>query len=83
PGPIWRDAMAGALAGKPAPGFHTVPIRDPKAKKKNRAKPPSRTDDKPGGGGIDLPDLPDVIGGGGGDGGWNWPGGGNGRGHGG
>ncbi|WP_030615794.1 transglycosylase domain-containing protein [Streptomyces sclerotialus] len=83
PGPIWRDAMAGALAGKPAPGFHTVPIRDPKSKKKNRAKPPAHTDDKPGGGGIDLPDLPDLpdVIGGGDNGGWSWPGGGNGRGH--
>ncbi|MFD9910365.1 transglycosylase domain-containing protein [Streptomyces sp. NPDC059063] len=24
PGPIWRDAMSGALAGKPAPSFNTV-----------------------------------------------------------
>ncbi|WP_369212791.1 transglycosylase domain-containing protein [Streptomyces flavofungini] len=24
PGPIWRDAMTGALEGKPAPGFNTV-----------------------------------------------------------
>jgi len=29
PGPIWRDAMAGALSGLPAPGFNTVAIPDP------------------------------------------------------
>ncbi|MBM7168445.1 transglycosylase domain-containing protein [Streptomyces sp. G44] len=26
PGPIWRDAMSGALAGKPAPGFTSVQL---------------------------------------------------------
>ncbi|NJP99086.1 transglycosylase domain-containing protein [Streptomyces zingiberis] len=29
PGPIWRDAMSGALAGKEAPGFTEVQISDP------------------------------------------------------
>ncbi|MEV4439670.1 transglycosylase domain-containing protein [Streptomyces sp. NPDC049577] len=29
PGPIWRDAMTGALEGRPAPGFDTVAIADP------------------------------------------------------
>ncbi|MFD6024513.1 transglycosylase domain-containing protein [Streptomyces griseoluteus] len=28
PGPIWRDAMSGALAGKDAPDFNTVDIPD-------------------------------------------------------
>ncbi|MFC9957602.1 transglycosylase domain-containing protein [Streptomyces nigra] len=28
PGPIWRDAMSGALEGKPADQFHTVHIPD-------------------------------------------------------
>ncbi len=28
PGPIWKDAMAGALAGKPSPGFNLVNIPD-------------------------------------------------------
>lgn len=77
PGPIWRDAMSGALAGEPAPGFNTIHIPDGdkgKGKGKDRDKP--HEDDKPGGGGngggngggdpwpdISLP--PDVIGGGG------------------
>ncbi|WP_335936814.1 transglycosylase domain-containing protein [Streptomyces sp. PTD5-9] len=29
PGPIWRDAMTGALSGLPAPSFNTVDIPDP------------------------------------------------------
>ncbi|WP_330174436.1 penicillin-binding protein [Streptomyces sp. NBC_01498] len=29
PGPIWRDAMSGALDGKEAPAFNTVDIPDP------------------------------------------------------
>ncbi|OIJ96674.1 penicillin-binding protein [Streptomyces sp. MUSC 14] len=28
PGPIWRDMMTGALAGKPAPDFHLIDIPD-------------------------------------------------------
>ncbi|TGA95855.1 transglycosylase domain-containing protein [Streptomyces sp. MZ04] len=77
PGPIWRDAMSGALAGKPAPGFNTIHIPDGD-KGKDEDKP--HDDNKPGGGGgnggggdgggggepwpdISLP--PDVIGGGG------------------
>ncbi|MCX4665499.1 penicillin-binding protein [Streptomyces sp. NBC_01381] len=78
PGPIWRDAMSGALAGKPAPGFNTVHIPDGD-RDKDKDKP--HDDNKPGGGGgndgggngdggggdpwpdISLP--PDVIGGGG------------------
>ncbi|MFE0132794.1 transglycosylase domain-containing protein [Streptomyces sp. NPDC059037] len=79
PGPIWRDAMSGALAGKPAPDFNTVHIPDAD-RDKDKDKP--HDDNKPGGGGggndgggngdggggdpwpdISLP--PDVIGGGG------------------
>lgn len=76
PGPIWRDAMSGALAGEPAPGFNTIHIPDgDKGKGKDRDKP--HEDDKPGGGGNNgggngggdpWPDIslpPDVIGGGG------------------
>lgn len=80
PGPIWRDAMSGALAGEPAPGFNTIHIPDgDKDKDKDRDKP--HEDDKPGGGhdgggnngggdggGDPWPDIslpPDVIGGGG------------------
>ncbi|GAA0626433.1 transglycosylase domain-containing protein [Streptomyces crystallinus] len=33
PGPIWKDAMTGALAGLPAPGFTTVDIPDPQQPK--------------------------------------------------
>ncbi|MEU7852131.1 penicillin-binding transpeptidase domain-containing protein, partial [Micromonospora parva] len=29
PGPIWRDMMTGALAGKPAPEFNLIDIPDP------------------------------------------------------
>ncbi|MFC8129419.1 transglycosylase domain-containing protein [Streptomyces sp. NPDC057302] len=47
PGPIWRDAMSGALAGKPAPGFHTIHIPDG-GKDKDKDRP--HEDDKPGGG---------------------------------
>ncbi|MDQ0788313.1 transglycosylase domain-containing protein [Streptomyces sp. B3I8] len=32
PGPIWRDMMSGALAGKEAPDFHLVNIPDDKRK---------------------------------------------------
>ncbi|MEU5614914.1 transglycosylase domain-containing protein [Streptomyces sparsogenes] len=72
PGPIWRDAMSGALAGKPAEDFVNVPIKDPSAKKPGRDD--NGNGDKPGGdnggsnGGQDnpWPDItipPDVIGG--------------------
>ncbi|MEV8018847.1 transglycosylase domain-containing protein [Streptomyces sp. NPDC086554] len=79
PGPIWRDAMSGALAGKPAPGFNTIHIPDGD-KDKHKDRP--HDDNKPGGGnggggndggggdggGDPWPDIslpPDVIGGGG------------------
>ncbi|WP_405796164.1 transglycosylase domain-containing protein [Streptomyces sp. NBC_01506] len=40
PGPIWRDAMSGALDGKQAPGFNTINIPDPeKDKDKDRDRP--------------------------------------------
>ncbi|MGW5734813.1 MULTISPECIES: transglycosylase domain-containing protein [Streptomyces] len=48
PGPIWRDAMSGALAGKPAPGFHTVHIP---GGDKDKDKDRPHEDNKPGGGG--------------------------------
>lgn len=88
PGPIWRDAMSGALAGKPAPGFNTIHIPDGgKDKEKDKEKP--NDDNKPGGdggadgggggGGDPWPDIslpPEIIGGGGNGG--NGNGGGNG-----
>ncbi|MFE0192502.1 transglycosylase domain-containing protein [Streptomyces sp. NPDC058989] len=77
PGPIWRDAMAGALAGRPAPALPTVPIGNPdrdkdrgdddKGRGKHKPRPGHGGDDKPGGG-WDLPDWPDILGGG--NGGW-------------
>ncbi|MEV0527095.1 transglycosylase domain-containing protein [Streptomyces sp. NPDC050439] len=71
PGPIWRDAMSGALTGKPAPGFNTVHIpggdKD-KDKHHDDNKPPGNGNggggDGGGGGGNN----------GGGDGGGDpWP----------
>ncbi|MBT2507065.1 penicillin-binding protein [Streptomyces sp. ISL-98] len=87
PGPIWKDAMSGALDGKPAPGFNTVNIPEPE---KDKDKDEDRDDDdgggrddgKPGDGGDKpWPDIsipPDLIGGnghgrGGNDNGGNWP----------
>ncbi|MFD9790356.1 transglycosylase domain-containing protein [Streptomyces sp. NPDC059070] len=32
PGPIWKDAMTGALSGLPSPGFVSVDIPDPQTK---------------------------------------------------
>jgi membrane peptidoglycan carboxypeptidase len=83
PGPIWKDAMTGALDGEPAPPFVGVHIPDvpkDKDKEKDRDKPddgkPSDQEPWPG---ISIP--PDLIGGGnnrgqgngGGGGGGNWP----------
>ncbi|WP_327354479.1 transglycosylase domain-containing protein [Streptomyces sp. NBC_01304] len=68
PGPIWRDAMTGALAGKPAPPFNIVHIPDAKDKDKDKPDDDRDEDGKPGRpGGNDN---------GGGDGGTEepWPG---------
>ncbi|AJC56960.1 transglycosylase domain-containing protein [Streptomyces sp. 769] len=78
PGPIWRDMMAGALDGRPAPALPTVPLDDPKGngddgnkgKDKPQQKPkpqPGDGDNKPGGG-WHIPGFPDILGGG--NGGW-------------
>ncbi|MFC7308422.1 transglycosylase domain-containing protein [Streptomyces monticola] len=86
PGPIWKQAMSGALSGKPAPNFNLVNI--PKDKPKEDDGGDHEDDEKPGrpgggdgGGGNDnpWPDVslpPDLIGGGGNGG--NGNGGGNG-----
>ncbi|MFE9251002.1 transglycosylase domain-containing protein [Streptomyces sp. NPDC007088] len=50
PGPIWRDAVNGALAGQEAPDFNLIDIPDPKKKDPK----------KPGNG--DQPDQPDQPG---------------------
>ncbi|QKW07373.1 penicillin-binding protein [Streptomyces sp. NA04227] len=81
PGPIWKDAMLGALAGKPAPGLNLVRI--PGDRGHDRPKPPH---DRPGDDGkpgdhdptnpwpeISFP--PDFIGGGDNGGGGNGNGG--------
>ncbi|MBA2945095.1 transglycosylase domain-containing protein [Streptomyces himalayensis] len=84
PGPIWKDAMTGALAGKPAPDFNLIHIPDP-VKDKDKGKGKNR-DDKGNNGGATqtpLPSIsipPDFLGGTGNGGttngngnGGNWP----------
>ncbi|MFE1961374.1 transglycosylase domain-containing protein [Streptomyces sp. NPDC059479] len=40
PGPIWKDAMSGALDGRPAPGFNEISIPDaPKTPEEDPNKP--------------------------------------------
>ncbi|MGW2389415.1 transglycosylase domain-containing protein [Streptomyces lydicamycinicus] len=72
PGPIWRDAMSGALADRPAPELPTVPIDDP-AKDRPQGDDKGRGKHKPGrghggdnkpGGGWHIPGFPDILGGG-------------------
>ncbi|MFF1693281.1 transglycosylase domain-containing protein [Streptomyces sp. NPDC058257] len=75
PGPIWRDAMSGALSGKPSPGFNNVHIPDG-GKGKDKDKP--HEDNKPGGGNGGGGGNDGGGDGGGGDGG---NGGGNGGGN--
>ncbi|ATW49733.1 transglycosylase domain-containing protein [Streptomyces peucetius] len=80
PGPIWKDAMTGALAGQPAPPFNSVHIPDAqkdKDKEKDKGKPRKPGDVEPWPG-ISIP--PDLIGGGnnrgqgnGGANGGTWP----------
>ncbi|GAA3224764.1 transglycosylase domain-containing protein [Streptomyces sp. XM83C] len=65
PGPIWKDMMAGALDGRPAPDFTYVDIPDPeqdkdKDKDKGQDKGRGRGDGKPGHDGI----IGGLIGGG-------------------
>ncbi len=46
PGPIWRDAMSGALEGKDAPGFNRVHIPDAKKPKdRDRGRDDGKGDD--------------------------------------
>ncbi|MFJ8933501.1 transglycosylase domain-containing protein [Streptomyces sp. NPDC102364] len=69
PGPIWRDAMTGALSGRDAPTFNKVNIPDPDKKKdksKNKGDKPEPGDDGGNGDTDPLPDIsipPDLIGG--------------------
>ncbi|MET8677326.1 transglycosylase domain-containing protein [Streptomyces sp. NPDC004647] len=74
PGPIWRDAMGGALQGKPAPGLPTVPIADPRKERPDKDKGGHDRGDGDSGadGGTPWPDIsipPNLIGGA--DGGWD------------
>ncbi|WP_432092153.1 transglycosylase domain-containing protein [Streptomyces sp. bgisy100] len=79
PGPIWRDAMSGALEGKPAPRLPTVHVAEPPAAKPDRPGHGGGNGGGGGGGDFEWPEIslpPNLIGGG--DGGFT--GGGNGRG---
>ncbi|MGW6355473.1 transglycosylase domain-containing protein [Streptomyces sp. NPDC055092] len=75
PGPIWRDAMVGALSDKPSPSFNLIDIPDPERDKRDgdQDEDPDQGDGSPGSKGkspwpgISLP--PGVIGGGNGHGG--------------
>ncbi|MET8246673.1 transglycosylase domain-containing protein [Streptomyces sp. NPDC005202] len=62
PGPIWRDAMTGALAGKDAPSFHLVDIPDggDKGKGKGHGNGNGRDDGNNGG---NPGDIGGIIGG--------------------
>ncbi|MGW2340623.1 transglycosylase domain-containing protein [Streptomyces sp. NPDC001661] len=78
PGPIWRDAMTGALSGKEAPTFNKVHIPDPDKKKdkgKDKGDKPQPGDDGGNGDTDPLPDIsipPDLIGGNGNGHGGGW-----------
>jgi membrane peptidoglycan carboxypeptidase len=69
PGPIWKDAMSGALEGQPNETLPTVPIADPDANKGKKDKDNGNSDRNP----FPLPHFslpPGMIGG-------NGPSGGN------
>ncbi|MFF2014214.1 transglycosylase domain-containing protein [Streptomyces sp. NPDC058195] len=51
PGPIWRDAMTGALSGVAAPPFNTVNIPDPQKSDPDKGKDKGRDHGRPGDGG--------------------------------
>ncbi|MFJ7230222.1 transglycosylase domain-containing protein [Streptomyces tendae] len=77
PGPIWKDAMTGALEGKDSPSFNLVDIPDgDKNKDKDKDKDKGRDEDKPddGNNGDDDGFIADLTNGGnangGGDGGF-------------
>ncbi|MHC0429522.1 transglycosylase domain-containing protein [Streptomyces sp. O3] len=50
PGPIWKQAMSGALSGKPAPGLSTVHIPNPKKDKNEDGDGDGNSDRDPNGG---------------------------------
>ncbi|MEU8730694.1 transglycosylase domain-containing protein [Streptomyces tendae] len=72
PGPIWKDAMTGALEGKESPSFNLVDIPDgDKNKDKDPDKDKGRDEDKPddGNNGDDDGFIAGLTNGGAGDGG--------------
>ncbi|WP_415948324.1 transglycosylase domain-containing protein [Streptomyces sp. KLOTTS4A1] len=71
PGPIWRDAMNGALAEKEAARFNLIHIPDPPKKDKDKDEDGDWDDDKPGRPGGGHNGGTDGGGDGGGDGGDN------------
>ncbi|WAL96922.1 transglycosylase domain-containing protein [Streptomyces sp. Je 1-369] len=76
PGPIWRDAMSGALAGKPAPNFNTVHIPGgDKDEDEDHGDGGGHDDGRPGGdgGGLGGGGNGGGAGNGGGGGGNPWP----------
>ncbi|NEB21245.1 transglycosylase domain-containing protein [Streptomyces coelicoflavus] len=77
PGPIWKDAMTGALAGKGSPSFNVIDIPDEdKDKKKDKDKDKDRDRDKPDDGNNgDEGFIAGLTNGGTGDGGDGGPGG--------
>ncbi|NEB08748.1 penicillin-binding protein [Streptomyces coelicoflavus] len=78
PGPIWKDAMTGALAGKDSPSFNLIDIPDEdKDKKKDKDKDKDRDKEKPddGNNGDDDGFIAGLTNGGTGDGGDGGPGG--------
>ncbi|MFD8428245.1 MULTISPECIES: transglycosylase domain-containing protein [Streptomyces] len=79
PGPIWKDAMTGALAGKGSPSFNVIDIPDEdkdKKKDKDKDKDKDRDKDKPDDGNNgDEGFIAGLTNGGTGDGGDGGPGG--------
>ncbi|MGV9991063.1 transglycosylase domain-containing protein [Streptomyces sp. NPDC003374] len=63
PGPIWRDAMTGALQGKPAPSFNLVDIPDAKDRDKDKHKDRDRGKGRGRGNGGGNGDIGGLIGG--------------------
>ncbi|GAA2289042.1 transglycosylase domain-containing protein [Streptomyces atrovirens] len=74
PGPIWKDAMTGALAGKEAESFVPVHIPDPEEKDEDDRDKPGRDDGDNGDNG-DGGFIGGLVSGGNGNGGGNGSGG--------
>ncbi|MFE5597765.1 transglycosylase domain-containing protein [Streptomyces coelicoflavus] len=76
PGPIWKDAMTGALAGKDSPSFNLIDIPDEdKDKKKDKDKDRDKEKPDDGNNGDDDGFIAGLTNGGTGDGGDGGPGG--------